>query len=78
MPNRALILQTLQNKMFVARTDDFLEREFVSKRNSGRKVELKETREPQNISEPKLKIEQGPQIVVDTEYDRLWIKARLA
>ena len=47
-----------------------LKGEFVSKRNSGRKVELKETREPQNISEPKLEVEQEPQIVMDTEYDR--------
>ena len=43
-----------ENKVVVARTGIFLEREFVSKGNSGRKVELEEIREPQNIIEPEL------------------------
>lgn len=56
-----------ENKVVVARTGIFLEREFVSKGNSGRKVELEEIREPQNIIEPELEREQEPQEIVESE-----------
>ena len=50
-----------ENKISVARTAVFLEREFVSKRNSGRKIDLDENREAQNNVEPELELEQNVQ-----------------
>lgn len=47
-----------ENKIIVSRTAVFLERELVSKRNSGRKIELDEDRVPQNNIEPGLEREQ--------------------
>ncbi|KAL1194887.1 Retrovirus-related Pol polyprotein from transposon TNT 1-94 [Cardamine amara subsp. amara] len=41
-----------ESKVFVARNCVFLEREFLSKRNSGSKVQLEEVREPQKIVPP--------------------------
>ncbi len=40
--------------MFVARTGVFLEREFVSRKGSGRKIELEEIRESQDTIEPEI------------------------
>lgn len=47
-----------ENKMVVSRTVMFLERELVSKRNSGRKIDLDEDREPQDNVEPEVEHEQ--------------------
>ena len=41
-----------ENKMFVARTGVFLEREFISRKGSEKKIELEEVQEPQNTTEP--------------------------
>ena len=41
-----------ENKIVVARTAVFMERELVSKRNSGRKIDLDEDRAPQDNVEP--------------------------
>ena len=41
-----------KNKIVVARTTIFLKRELVSKRNSGRKIDLDEDRAPQDNVEP--------------------------
>ena len=41
-----------ENKVFVARTTVFLEREFISKGNSGRVIDLDEIQEPQIVSQP--------------------------
>ena len=40
------------NKVFVARFGTFLEREFISKRSSGSKVNLEEIQDPQVNTEP--------------------------
>ena len=40
------------NKVFVVRTDIFLEREHVSKGTNGRKIQLDEIRVPQRSIEP--------------------------
>ena len=64
-----------ENKVFVARTGVFLEREFISRKESGNKVELDEIREPQNVNEPGEEhqqvsqgvAEQVPQGVVEQE-----------
>ena len=53
-----------EGKVFVARTAVFLEREFISKRISGRKVELEEIQEPQSNDEPMMELEQEPQVLV--------------
>ena len=45
--------------MFVARTAVFLERELLSKKNSGRIIDLDEDRELQDIVEPELEHEQN-------------------
>ena len=50
-----------ENKRVVARTAVFLERELVSKRNSGKKIDLDEDRAPQDNVEPELKPEQNVQ-----------------
>ena len=49
-----------EHKVFVARTGVFLEREYLSKRNSGSNVELEEIQEPQDIE---MEQEQSPQRV---------------
>ena len=49
-----------ENKVFVARTGVFLEREFLNKKGKGRDIELGEVQE-QQFTEPK--IEHVPQIV---------------
>ena len=48
-----------KNKVFVARTAVFLERELLSKKNSGRIIDLDEDRELQDIVEPELEHEQN-------------------
>ena len=55
----------VENKVFVARTGVFLEREFISKKDNGRKVELEEIRDPQNVNEPEEEPIQVPQVVVE-------------
>ena len=47
-----------ENKVFVARTAIFLERELLSKKNSGRTIDLDEDREPHNNIEPELEHDQ--------------------
>ena len=49
-----------ENKVFVARNAIFLEKEFLSKGNSGRVIDLDEVREPQTVSEP----EEEPELVL--------------
>ena len=46
-----------ENKVFVARKAVFLEKEFISKKNSGSKVHLKEIQEPQIPIEDNIEIE---------------------
>ena len=41
-----------EGKVFVARTGVFLEKDFISKRISGRKVELEKIQESQSIDTP--------------------------
>ena len=50
-----------ENKIVVARTTIFQERELVSKRNTGRKIDLDEDRAPQDNVEPELEPEQSVQ-----------------
>ena len=47
-----------ENKVFVARTAVFLEREMLSKKNSGRIIDLDEVREPHDNIEPEQEPEQ--------------------
>ena len=51
----------LENKVFVARYAVFLERELVSRKDSGRKIDLDEDREPHNDIESELEHEQDIQ-----------------
>ncbi|KAK8600889.1 hypothetical protein V6N12_050734 [Hibiscus sabdariffa] len=55
-----------ENKVFVARTSVFLEREFISKKDKGRNIELKEVQE-EKINEPS--VEHIPQIVEENSTD---------
>ncbi|KAK9024844.1 hypothetical protein V6N11_064750 [Hibiscus sabdariffa] len=55
-----------ENKVFVARMGVFLEREFISKKDKGRNIELKEVQEEQ-INEPN--VEHIPQIVEENSTD---------
>jgi hypothetical protein len=48
------------NKVFIARRDVFLEEEFLSKKNSGRKVTLEEIQDPLPDVSGQLEIEQVP------------------
>ncbi|KAG8492989.1 hypothetical protein CXB51_012658 [Gossypium anomalum] len=48
----------IKNKVFVARTGVFLEREFVSRKGSGRKIELEKIRESQDTTEPEIEQQQ--------------------
>ena len=52
--------------MFVARNEVFLEREFISKRDSGSKTSLEEVQEPQVAIEPSMEILQDSQPVVES------------
>ncbi|WJX72231.1 hypothetical protein P8452_56130 [Trifolium repens] len=56
-----------EGRVFVARTGVFLEKEFISKRISGRNVELEETQEPPNIGQTMEEHEQQPQDVVEEQ-----------
>ena len=47
-----------ENKVFVARTAVFLERELLFKENSGRTIDLDEDREPQDNIKPELERDQ--------------------
>ncbi|KAI5436873.1 hypothetical protein KIW84_023119 [Lathyrus oleraceus] len=53
-----------EGKVFVARNGVFLERDFISKGISGRKVELEEIQESQSIDTPMEELEQETQIIV--------------
>ena len=53
-----------EGKVFVARIGVFLEKDFISKGISGRKVELEEIQESQGIDTPMEELEQETQIVV--------------
>ena len=46
-----------ENKVFVARKDVFLEKEFILKEESGSKVQLEEIQEPQNLTEDKMEVD---------------------
>ena len=52
-----LFYNPAENKIVVARTSVFRKRELVSKRNSGRKIDLDEYRAPQDNVEPELEPE---------------------
>ncbi|KAG8485844.1 hypothetical protein CXB51_019240 [Gossypium anomalum] len=51
----------IKNKIFVARTGIFLEREFVSRKGSVRKIELEKIRESQDTTELEIEQQQIPQ-----------------
>ena len=51
--------------MFVVRSGFFLERDLVSKRNSGSKIELEEVQVPQDTSEAQTETGEDPQDVVE-------------
>ena len=53
-----------EGKVFVARTGVFLEKDFISKGISGRKVELEEIQESQSIDTPMEELEQKSQVAV--------------
>ncbi|KAI5389872.1 hypothetical protein KIW84_075252 [Lathyrus oleraceus] len=53
-----------EGKVFVARTGVFLEKDFISKGTSGRKVEFEEIQESQSIDTPIEELEQETQVVV--------------
>ncbi|KAI5430550.1 hypothetical protein KIW84_034942 [Lathyrus oleraceus] len=56
-----------EGKVFVARTRVFLEKDFISKGISGRKVELKEIQESPSIDTLMEELEQGTQVVVEEQ-----------
>ena len=56
-----------QGKVFVARNGVFLEREFIFRGTSGRKVDLEEIRDTKTSIENLMEPEQAPQGVVDHE-----------
>ena len=56
-----------EGKVFVARTGVFLEKDFISKGISGRKVELEEIQESQSIDTPMEELEQETQMVVEEQ-----------
>ncbi|KAI5431047.1 hypothetical protein KIW84_035267 [Lathyrus oleraceus] len=56
-----------EGKVFVARTGVFLEKDFISKGISGRKVELEEIQESQSIDTPLEELEQETQVVVEEQ-----------
>ena len=53
--------------MFVARKTVFLEKEFISKKNSGSKVHLEEIQEPQIPAKDSMEMETDSQEVVESE-----------
>ncbi|KAK8593771.1 hypothetical protein V6N12_045845 [Hibiscus sabdariffa] len=55
-----------ENKMFVARTGVFLEKEFLSNKGNGRNIELKEVQQ-QQVHEPE--VEETPQVVEGNSTD---------
>ncbi|KAK8644596.1 hypothetical protein V6N13_123898 [Hibiscus sabdariffa] len=55
-----------ENKVFVARTGVFLEKEFLSNRGNGRNIELKEVQQ-QQVNEPE--VEQTSQAVEENSID---------
>ena len=52
--------------MFVAHKAVFLEKEFVSKKNSGSKIQLEEVQDPQIPEEDSMEIETESQGVVES------------
>ncbi|KAI5414875.1 hypothetical protein KIW84_040362 [Lathyrus oleraceus] len=56
-----------EGKVFVARTRVFLEKDFISKGISGRKVELEEIQESQSIDTPMEELEQETQVFVEEQ-----------
>ncbi|KAI5383241.1 hypothetical protein KIW84_070592 [Lathyrus oleraceus] len=54
-----------EGKVFVTRTEVFLEKDFISKGISGRKVELEEIQESQSIYTSMEELEQETQVVVE-------------
>ncbi|KAI5436310.1 hypothetical protein KIW84_022689 [Lathyrus oleraceus] len=56
-----------EGKVFIARTGVFLEKDFISKGISGRKVQLKEIPESQSIDTPMEELEQETQVVVEEQ-----------
>ncbi|KAG8489272.1 hypothetical protein CXB51_017288 [Gossypium anomalum] len=73
-----------ENKVLVARTGVFLEREFVFRKGSGRKIELEEIQESQDTTEPEIKQQQIPQEIeeqvtaVETQPPRRYLRERHA
>ena len=55
----------IDNKVFVVRSGYFLEKDLVSKRNSGSKIELEEVQVPQDASEAQTETGEEPQDVVE-------------
>ena len=53
------------NKVFVVRNGFFLEKDFVSKRNSGSKIDLEEVQDPQDTPEAQTETREEPQDVVE-------------
>ena len=56
-----------ENKVFVARRAVFLEREFISKKNSGSEVQLEEVQVPQIPTQDSVEREDISQEVVETQ-----------
>ncbi|KAI5410333.1 hypothetical protein KIW84_055723 [Lathyrus oleraceus] len=56
-----------KGKVFVARTGVFLEKDFISKGISGRKVELEEIQESQSIDTPMEELEHETRVVVEEQ-----------
>ena len=56
-----------ENKVFVDRNGAFLEKQFISKGNSGSKVLLEEVKEPQITVEDRNEIQDDSQDVVESE-----------
>ena len=54
-------------KVFVARTGVFLEKDFISKGISGRKLKLEEIQESQSIDTAMEELEQETQVVVEEQ-----------
>ncbi|KAG8503242.1 hypothetical protein CXB51_001188 [Gossypium anomalum] len=59
-----------ENKVFVARTGVFLEREFISRKRSGRKIKLEEIRESQDTTEPEIEQQQILQEIEEQDLSR--------
>ena len=61
----------IEGKVFVTQTGIFLEKEFISKETSGRKIQLKEIQNLQNNIKPVMELEQRPQTVMKQEPTRV-------